>query len=384
MRDSSPSAPSLREIFRRYEQPRLRRSLGELAITVVPLLAFWGLALASVRLGWIAGALLAIPAAVFLVRLFMIQHDCGHGSLFRSGPLNAWIGRVAGVFSHTPYAYWRKSHAIHHATSGNLDRRWLGAVETLTVEEYRARSPLGRLAYRIYRHPLVLFGLGPAYMFVLQHRLPIGLTDVIRTAPRERFTRFYNGYYRPERATLIVVGDFDVDAMEAKIRTRFGDWKPTGPAGASLPPAHLGTRGTEAPAMIVATSATSRTPAPLAEDGTTQSQHVILIALDGVRWQEVFGGVDPAMWASSAPSPALGERALWPRLYGLLDERGAALGAPSAHATFEASGPNYVSLPGYLEMTSGRALLMNFATRSMRRRTELMFQVVILRGMAAI
>lgn len=144
-------------------------------VTAAPFSAFWLGGFLLVSRGWWWGAVLTIPAAAFLVRLFLIQHDCGHGAFFPSKTVNEWTGRLLGVLTMTPYGYWRRTHAIHHATSGNLDRRWLGSVETLTVEEYRALTPLKRLGYRLYRHPLIMFGLGPAYMFVLQHRLPIGL-----------------------------------------------------------------------------------------------------------------------------------------------------------------------------------------------------------------
>ena len=104
---------------------------------------------------WIT-LLLAMPAAGFLVRLFIIQHDCGHGSLFRSRLANDLTGRIIGIFTLTPYDYWRRTHAAHHATSGNLDRRGVGDISTLTVREYLALSRWRRLAYRLYRHPLVL------------------------------------------------------------------------------------------------------------------------------------------------------------------------------------------------------------------------------------
>ncbi len=167
---------SLKNALAGYQRPSHRRSLAELAITAGPLAVLWGLAWLAADHGhwWIALPLSAL-AALFMVRLFMIQHDCGHGSFFRVKPLNDWVGRVIGVLTLTPYDYWRRTHAIHHATSGNLDRRWLGGVETLTVEEYQALPPLKRLGYRLYRNPLVMFGLGPGYMFILQHRLPIGL-----------------------------------------------------------------------------------------------------------------------------------------------------------------------------------------------------------------
>lgn len=104
----------------------------------------------------------SIPAAGFLVRLFMIQHGCGHGSLFRQRWLNNWVGRVVGDFTLTPYSHWRHSHNIHHASSGNLERRGIGDITTLTVSEYCQSTRWQRLGYRLYRNPAVMFGIGPA------------------------------------------------------------------------------------------------------------------------------------------------------------------------------------------------------------------------------
>ena len=159
-----------------YKQPDLRRSLFELAVTLGGLLAVWAVTLAVWKAGPWPAALLMIPlAALFLVRMFMIQHDCGHGSYFGSKAANDWTGRLVSVLTLTPYEYWRQTHAVHHATSGDLDRRGAGAVETLTVAEYRALSPMRRLGYRLYRHPAVMFGVGPGFVFFLQHRLPMDL-----------------------------------------------------------------------------------------------------------------------------------------------------------------------------------------------------------------
>jgi len=165
----------LRRTLTAYHRPSWARGAAELLVTLLPLAILWSAALYAVASGWWWGLVLTIPAAAFLVRLFLIQHDCGHGAFFPSKGANEWLGRFAAVATMTPYDYWRRTHAIHHATSGNLDRRWLGGVETLTVAEYRALPRIKRLGYRLYRHPAVMFGLGPAYMFLLQHRLPIGL-----------------------------------------------------------------------------------------------------------------------------------------------------------------------------------------------------------------
>jgi omega-6 fatty acid desaturase (delta-12 desaturase) len=163
------------QAFARYREPRHGRSIFEIAVTLVPFVALWALAWAAVHFGyWVLTLFLAVPAAGFLVRLFMIQHDCGHGSFFRYRLANDWVGRFLGVLTLTPYDDWRRAHAMHHANSGHLDRRGIGDINTLTVREFQALSVWGQLCYRLYRNPLVMFGFGAAYQFFLRHRLPIG------------------------------------------------------------------------------------------------------------------------------------------------------------------------------------------------------------------
>jgi len=116
-------------------------------------------------------AVLAIPAAGFLVRVFVVFHDCAHGSLFPSKRTNVWVGTALGLLVLSPFIRWRHDHAVHHATSGDLDRRGVGDLPTLTVAEYRARSWRGRLSYRLFRHPLVMFGLGPVFAMIIGPRL---------------------------------------------------------------------------------------------------------------------------------------------------------------------------------------------------------------------
>jgi omega-6 fatty acid desaturase (delta-12 desaturase) len=144
-------------------------------ITAVPFLVIWAVMWVALAGGHWSGLLLVVPAAGLVVRLFMIQHDCGHGSFFRGRLANDWVGRAIGVVTLTPYDYWRRNHARHHASSGNLDSRGVGDIDLLTVRECVARPRWRQIVYRLYRHPVVMFGIGPSYLFLLRHRLPIGM-----------------------------------------------------------------------------------------------------------------------------------------------------------------------------------------------------------------
>ncbi len=176
--DSVAAAQSARawvQALAKYREPVVGRSIFELLVSLLPFLGIWTLAwIILPHSGWLAFAL-ALFNGAFLVRLFIIQHDCGHGSFFRNRQVSDWTGRLLGVLTLTPYDVWRRTHSVHHASAGNLDRRGMGDVHTLTLAEYQAKSWLGRLLYRVYRNPIVLFGLGPGYLFLLQNRLPFGL-----------------------------------------------------------------------------------------------------------------------------------------------------------------------------------------------------------------
>lgn len=173
----SPPLPAVAwvRILAQYREPDAWRSSFEIAVSLIPFVAIWVLAWVVLPVSALAAVALASLNGLFLVRLFCIQHDCGHGSFFSNRNLSDWIGRAIGVLTLTPYDVWRKSHSMHHAGAGNLERRGIGDVVTLTVAEYRARSPFGRLRYRAYRNPLVLFVLGPAYVFYVENRLPWGM-----------------------------------------------------------------------------------------------------------------------------------------------------------------------------------------------------------------
>ncbi|MFK7891762.1 MAG: fatty acid desaturase [Granulosicoccus sp.] len=150
------------------------RSWLELFVTLCLFVLLWVTAYRLLSVSVWHSLPVVLLAGAIMVRLFIIQHDCGHGSFFSSKQANSWVGRALGILTLTPYDSWKHMHAVHHAGSGNLERRGVGDIDTLTTEEYLARTRWGRFRYRLYRHPLVMFGLGPAYLFLLRHRWPLG------------------------------------------------------------------------------------------------------------------------------------------------------------------------------------------------------------------
>jgi omega-6 fatty acid desaturase (delta-12 desaturase) len=171
-----------------FRRPSTARSVWQLVSTALLLAGAWTLMYFSLGVGYWLTLLLAVPAAFFLMRLFIVQHDCGHGSFFRSPRVADIVGSALGVLTLTPYHYWKKAHAMHHATSGNLEHRGFGDIDTLTVGEYQALSRWGRFKYRVYRHPVILFGVGAVLHFFVRHRLP---TIVPRTWTRARWSIFW-------------------------------------------------------------------------------------------------------------------------------------------------------------------------------------------------
>jgi omega-6 fatty acid desaturase (delta-12 desaturase) len=156
----------------RYREADVRAASWQIATTIGPFMVVVAVMLALAQWSWWAPLLLALPAGGLLVRCFIIQHDCGHGSFLPSERANAIVGSLMSVLTLVPYHLWRREHAIHHAGSGHLERRGVGDIDTWTVNEYLARPWHQRLGYRIYRHPLFLFGLGTPIYFTILQRLP--------------------------------------------------------------------------------------------------------------------------------------------------------------------------------------------------------------------
>jgi omega-6 fatty acid desaturase (delta-12 desaturase) len=171
--NSIPDPASWSALVTKYQTSNTWQSIWQVVNTFVPFGVVWYLMYLSLTYSYWLTLVLALPAAGLLVRIFIIQHDCGHGSFFNTRQANDWLGSICGVITLTPYHYWRKSHAIHHASAGSLEDRGVGDIYTMTVKEYLQQSWWGRLKYRLYRHPLILFVFAPTFLFLVLHRIPL-------------------------------------------------------------------------------------------------------------------------------------------------------------------------------------------------------------------
>jgi acyl-lipid omega-6 desaturase (Delta-12 desaturase) len=192
-----PTSDSLgHEQLAAYARPCLRRSVLDIITSVVPYLAVSVLIYYALGVSYLLALVLVLPAAGFLVRTFVVFHDCAHGSLLPSKRANRYVGRFLGLFVMSPFQRWRHDHAIHHATSGDLERRGVGDIITLSVAEYQARGWRGRLAYRLMRNPVVMFGFGPVLAMMIGPRI----------ATRSQRPRLRHSVLGLDAALLVVVG----------------------------------------------------------------------------------------------------------------------------------------------------------------------------------
>jgi omega-6 fatty acid desaturase (delta-12 desaturase) len=192
----TPNRSPWREVLAPFAVPCPRRGWLSVATSALPYVALCVAMYLALSVSPLLTLALAIPAAGFLVRVFVVFHDCAHGSLFPSKRANNVVGSVLGLFVLSPFRRWRHDHAVHHATSGDLDRRGVGDVITLTISEYQARSPRGRAAYRLIRNPLVMFGLGPVIAMVIGPR-------IVARGARQRMR---NSVLGTDVALVVVVG----------------------------------------------------------------------------------------------------------------------------------------------------------------------------------
>jgi omega-6 fatty acid desaturase (delta-12 desaturase) len=161
-----------KEIVLKYQKPSLGRALWQILNTIIPYGLIWYLMCLCRPISWWLVVPLAVLAGAFLVRVFIIFHDCGHGSYFKSRGANDAVGFLAGILTFTPYYHWRWEHAIHHGSAGDLDKRGTGDVWTMTVQEYLESSRWKKFAYRLARNPIVLFVIAPLFLFVIRQRFP--------------------------------------------------------------------------------------------------------------------------------------------------------------------------------------------------------------------
>jgi omega-6 fatty acid desaturase (delta-12 desaturase) len=181
----------------KYISPQLKKSIWQIINTFIPYVGLWILMIYSLSISYWLTAAIAVIAAGFLVRLFIIFHDCGHGSFFKSKKANLIVGAFFGILAFTPYYKWHRQHIQHHATVGNLDKRGLGDVWTMTKNEFETSSKRKRLFYKLYRHPVFMFGIGPMYVFMIQNRLTKSWMN-----KKEK----QNVYFTNASLTILVVG----------------------------------------------------------------------------------------------------------------------------------------------------------------------------------
>lgn len=181
-----------------YQNPETSASVAQIINSFVPFFVLMVLAYLALDVSYFLTLALDVLAAGFLMRIFIIQHDCGHGSFFKSKRANELVGNICGILTMTPYDFWRTSHAIHHAHNGDLDHRGTGDVMTMTFKEYQAATPRQRFQYRLYRNPILMFLVGPVIMFTIFHRSPFAL----------RHARSRQGTISIIRTDLIIIAVF--------------------------------------------------------------------------------------------------------------------------------------------------------------------------------
>lgn len=180
------NSPAWKQIVLRYQKPSVGRGIWQITNTLVPYVALWCLMYWSLAVSWWLTVPLAMLAGAFMVRAFIIFHDCGHGSFFKSSTANNLLGELTGLLTFTPYYHWRWQHAIHHSSSGDLDRRGIGDIWTLTVQEYLESSRWKRFAYRLARNPVVLFAIAPLVLFLVIQRVPC-----LKAPLKERYSVYW-------------------------------------------------------------------------------------------------------------------------------------------------------------------------------------------------
>jgi len=187
---AKPEKRTWQQMVAKYQNPSLQRSLWQVANTLIPYFVLLTLMYVSLSYSYWITLALALPAGGLLTRSFIIFHDCGHGSFFKSQRANNLLGTICGLMVFTPYYQWRFEHAVHHATSGDLDRRGVGDIFTLTVDEYLKLPRWGRYKYRLYRSPIVMLGLGPWFTFLISQRFVNPISK-----KRERFSVYFSNLF---------------------------------------------------------------------------------------------------------------------------------------------------------------------------------------------